>query len=95
MNVLQRERLDQIRVSSLFLKDLEDYQKAEKSIEKDEEFIKLYNITVQKYLDEGLDPSEITFSQIIELDFDYFARTYGARCFVVKSKGKNIDFYDF
>ena len=74
--------------------DLEDYQKAEKSIEKDEEFIKLYNMTVQKYLDEGLDPNDITFSQIIELDFDYFARSYGVKCFVVREKNRNITFID-
>ena len=64
------------------------------AIENDEEFIKLYNMTVQKYLDEGLDPNDITFSQIIELDFDYFARSYGVKCFVVREKNRNITFID-
>ena len=89
-----KEKVDFMRLNSMIERDLKDYQKAEKSIEKDEEFIKLYNMTVQKYLDEGLDPNDITFSQIIELDFDYFARSYGVKCFVVREKNRNITFID-
>lgn len=95
MNVLQKERLEVMRNTSRIEKDITELKKAEKSIENDEEFIKLYKMTVQKYLDNGEDPKDITFSQIIELDFDYFARTYGVRCFVVREKGKNVRFIDF
>lgn len=94
MNTNLKKRIRYVKSRSRLEKDRMDYLKSVKSIENDDEFIKLYNMTVQKYLDEDLDPNTITFSQIIELDFDYFARTYGSKCFVVKNVDGIVDFYD-
>ena len=94
MKELVREKINYIRKRSLQEQRNKDFNDAIKSIENDEEFIKLYNMTVQKYLDENKDPNDITFHEIIDLDLDYFARTYGVKCFILKNEVGNIDFYD-
>ncbi|MCQ2911616.1 MAG: hypothetical protein MJ244_05435 [Clostridia bacterium] len=83
-----------LRYTSKIVKENNELFDARKSIEKDPVFKRLYEITVRQYQDEGLDPNDITFSQIIELDFDYFARTYGAKFFIVKRKDKKIEYFD-
>lgn len=68
------------------LRNLEKYQKAIKSIEKDEEYQKLYNIVKQKYLDNGESTDNITMSEVMSLDFDYFAITYGEDAFIAREE---------
>ena len=94
MRELIKERIIDIRKKALKEKETRDFNDALKSIENDEEFIKLYNMTVQKYLDSNKDPNDITFSEIIDLDLDYFARSYGVKCFILKNDSGHIDFYD-
>ena len=88
------KRIALIRKNATKAKNRQFYDSAIKSIERDKEFKKLYDMTVQKYLDEGKDPSDITFNEIIELDFDYFASSYGVKCFVVKNKNEQIAYSD-
>ena len=88
------KRIVQLRKAADRAKNRQFYESAIKSIEKDSEFKKLYDITVRKYLDEGKDPSDITFNEIIDLDFDYFASSYGVKCFAVKEKNEHIAYSD-
>ncbi|MCQ2749415.1 MAG: hypothetical protein MJ246_05500 [Clostridia bacterium] len=88
------KRITQMRKAAGRVKDRQLYDSAIKSIENDSEFKKLYNMTVQKYLDEDKDPSEITFNEIIDLDFDYFASSYGVKCFAVRNKNEQIAYND-
>ena len=94
MPVLVKQRLKKIKRKSLIEKNRIAYENAIESIENDEEFIKLYNMTVQKYLDSGKNPNDITFNEIIDLDFDYFASSYGVRFFMIRNKNENVDFYE-
>lgn len=94
MPILVKKRLSIIKKASLKEKNKIAYQNAIESIENDEEFIKLYNMTVQKYLDAGKNPNNITFNEIIDLDFDYFASSYGVKFFIIKNKNDTIDFYE-
>lgn len=87
-------RIVEMRKTASRVKNQQLYDNAIKSIENDGEFKKLYNMTVQKYLDEGNDPSDITFNEIIDLDFDYFASSYGVKCFAVRNKNEQIAYSD-
>lgn len=93
MNAEIKDSIELMRLNSKEVKNITDTKDAMKSIEKDPIFIKLLNMTIRKYEDEGLDPETITASEIIELDFDYFSSTYGVKCFLVKHGDKYISLF--
>lgn len=83
-----------IKYSKVFLakerarkqRNFEAYQNAIKSIENDDEYKKLYKIVKQKYLDNSLNPIDIDINEVISLDFEYFAYTYGEKAFIARDK---------